>query len=320
MKKMLCQMGLGCLLAVSAAAAKANGYPNGSVKIVVPYPAASGTDAIARIVAEELGRKIKQPVIVENRPGAGGLIGTRYVTTTAPNGLTLLMHTTAWPAQPIFVRNPGVSVPDALEPISKVAQGRLVLTVPKDLAANTFQEMVAYAKEHPGKLNYGTTGPGDVLLSFGVMQDKYAVKMEHIQYRGSAPLLNALVASEVQMSLQSEFPPLPFVKEGRLKTLAITGEGRSKVYPNTPTFTELGLPNVRSNWMGLFAPKDTPKDVLDRINRDVNEVLRSPETIKRVENLYFEAKPTTREELRQQIQQSITEWTALAARLGITPQ
>ena len=95
---------------------------------------------------------------------------------------------------------------------------------------------------------------------------------------------------------------------------------RSKVYPNTPTFTELGLPNVRSNWMGLFAPKGTPKNVLDRINRDVNEVLRSPETIKRVENLYFEAKPTTREELRQQIQQSITEWTALAARLGITPQ
>lgn len=320
MKNFFRHMEIGFLLLTSAVAAHANGYPNGSVKIVVPYPAASGTDAIARIVADELGRKIKQPVIVENRPGAGGLIGTRYVTTTAPNGLTLLMHTTAWPAQPIFVSNPGVSVPDALEPISKVAQGRLLLTAPKSLAANSFQEVVSYAAAHPGKLNYGTTGPGDVLLSFGVMQDKYAIKMEHIQYRGSAPLLNALVADEVQMSLQSEFPPLPFIKEGRLKPLAITGEGRSKNYPETPTFTELGLPNVRSNWMGLFAPKGTPKDVLDHLNRDVNEVLSSPETIKRMENLYFEAKPTSREEFKQQIQQSITEWTTLAARLGIVPQ
>ncbi|NUA26931.1 Bug family tripartite tricarboxylate transporter substrate binding protein [Cupriavidus basilensis] len=298
----------------------AQGYPDRPVKLVVPYPAGSSTDALARILSEALGKRIRQAVVVENRAGAGGMIGAKAVSDSPSDGNTLLMYTPAWPAQKIFVKNPAVPVPDGLKPVSLVALGRLALVAPQALPAKTFAELISYAQAHPGKLNYSTTGPGDVLLDFEILKSSARVQMEHIQYKGAANQLNALLANEVQLGLQPEYTPLPFVKDGKLKVLAVTGDKRSTVYPDAPTFKELGLPKIRNNWMAIFAPGGTPPTTIKKLNADLVAVINTPEVSKRFSDIYFEAVGSTPEQLRQQIQMDITDWAAVAKSAGIQPE
>ena len=304
----------------TAPGAIAQDYPGKPVKIVVPYPPGSSPDALARILSEQLARRINQTVVVENRPGAGGMIGAKAVSEAAPDGNTLLMYTPAWSAAKVFMKKPPIAVPEALEPVTLVGEGRFAFTAAGALPARTFDEMVAHARANPGKLNFATTGLGDSLLYFHAMTMEKGIKIETVQYKGSAEYVAALIANDVQLAFTPEYSMLPHVKEGRLRVLAVTGETRSKAYPDVKTFNELGLPMVRNNWMGLFAPQGTPAALVQRINTDLSALIRSPEVSRRIQDIYFEPVGSSPEQFRRRIEAEITEWTALARKVGIEAQ
>lgn len=312
----------GLILALLALplAGKAQDYPTRPVRFVVPYPAGSSPDMLARLIGEHLGRRIKQTVIIDNKAGAAGMIGARSIADSPADGNTLLMYTPAWPAQKIFVKKPLLPVPEGLKPVTLVATGRLALVAAQALPATNFSEMVGYAKAHPGKLNYATTGPGDVLLDFEILKRATGIKVEHIQYKGAALIITALVANEVQLGLQAEATTEAFVKEGKLKVFGVTGETRSAVYPDAPTFNELGLPKIRSNWMGIFVHSGTHGDTVSRLNADLVAVIKSAEVSKRMAAVHFEPVASTPEQLGQRVQSDIADWTAIAAAVGIQPE
>ena len=311
-------MALAALAAAPCAIAQ--DYPGKPVRIIVPYPPGSSPDALARILSEQLARRINQAVVVENRPGAGGMIGAKTVSEAAPDGNTLLMYTPAWSAAKVFMKKPPIAVPEALEPVTLVGEGRFAFTAAGALPARTFDEMVAHARANPGKLNFATTGLGDSLLYFHAMTIEKGLKIETVQYKGSAEYVAALIANDVQLAFTPEYSMLPHVKEGRLRVLAVTGETRSKAYPDVKTFNELGLPMVRNNWMGLFAPQGTPAALVQRINADLTALIRSPEVSRRIQDIYFEPVGSSPEQFRRRIEAEITEWTALARKVGIEAQ
>jgi tripartite-type tricarboxylate transporter receptor subunit TctC len=319
-KNALVAAGLVLASLASAPAALGQDYPGKPVKIIVPYPPGSSPDALARILSEQLARRINQTVVVENKAGAGGMIGAKAVSESAPDGATLLMYTPAWPAARIFMKKPPIAVPEALEPVTIVGEGRFAFTAAGALPAKSFDEMVAHARANPGKLNFATTGLGDSLLYFHAMTTEKGLKIETVQYKGSAEYVAALIANDVQLAFTPEYSMLPHVKEGRLKVLAVTGETRSKAYPDAKTFQELGLPMIRNNWMAIFAPQGTPGTLVQRINADLTAIIRSPEVSRRIQDLYFEPVGSSPEQLRRRIDNEITEWSALARKVGIEAQ
>lgn len=300
--------------------ANAQSYPTRPIKLVVPYPPGSTPDALARIVAESLSKRIAQPVIIDNKGGAGGMIGAKQVSEASPDGNTLLMFTPAWPAAKIFIKKPLVSVPDGLEPVTMVADGSIAFTAAGALPAKGFNEMVGYAKANPGKLNFATTGLGDSLLYAHIIQREKGISFAAIQYKGSAEYVAAMMANDVQLGFTPVYSMLPYVKDGRLKVLAVTGDKRISALPDVPTFAEVGLPQVRNNWFALFAPRGTPAPLVDKLNADLTAVIKSPEVSKRIQDIFFTPLGSSAAELRQRIQSDIDDWTVLAKQVGIVPQ
>lgn len=311
---------LGAALLATPWAALAQNYPSRTVKLVVPYPPGSTPDALARIVAEGLTKRINQPVVIDNKAGAGGMIGAKAVSEAPADGNTLLMFTPAWSAAKVFIKKPLVSVPDGLEPVTMVAEGSIAFTAAGALPAKSFNEMVAYAKANPGKVNFGTTGLGDSLLYAHLIQREKGIKFEAIQYKGSAEYITAMMANDVQVAFTPQYSMLPYVKDGKLKILAVTGDKRSKIFPDVPTFGELGLPRVRNNWFSLFAPRGTSPELVEKLNADLTAVIKSPEISKRIQDIYFDPVGSSAEQLRNRIQTEILEWTSLAKQVGIEPQ
>jgi tripartite-type tricarboxylate transporter receptor subunit TctC len=323
-RRVACATLVGTVVALSsvwaAPAALAKGYTDRPVKIVVPYPPGSTPDALARIVDDKLGETLGQVVTVENKPGAGGMLGARQVSTATPDGTTLLMFTAAWPASKIFVKKPLVSFPEGLTPLTLVAEGRAVFMASKDLPAASFNEMITYARSNPGKLNFATTGLGDSLLYFHTIQKHKGVKIETIQYKGSAEYIPALVSNDVQLAWTPEYSMLPLVKDGKMKPLAVTGDKRSTVYPDVPSFAELGLPMVRNNWFALFGPKGMSPQLAQQVGSELARLIQQPDVRKRIEEIYFEPVGSTPEVLRERLEKDYSEWSELARSVGIQPQ
>lgn len=290
------------------------------MRIVVPYPPGSSPDAMARILSEGLSAKINQSVVVENKPGASGMIGARDISTSPQNGTDLLVYTPAWSAAKIFLRQPPIPIPDGLAPVRLIGEGRFALTVTAELPVDSFEEFAAYARSRPGELNFATTGLGDAYLYFHELSRAAGIKMEPVQFKGSAEYLPALISNNVQVALAPEYTALPFVKEGRLKVLAISGDKRSPAYPDTPTFTELGYPLIRNLWIGVFASPQTPAPLLDRIGRDLGEVIANPDIQKKIKQIYFDPINGDRQAFAQRIGTEIRDWQKLADNVGITPQ
>lgn len=321
MRKTVAQLGYLTLMALALPlVALAQDYPARAVRIVVPYPPGSSPDALARILSDSLAKRINQPVVIENKPGAGGMIGAKAVSEAPPDGTTLLMYTPAWSAAKIFLKKPPIPVPEALEPVTIVGEGRFAFTATGALPARSFDEMVAYARGNPGKLNFATTGLGDSLLYFHALSVEKGLQIPTVQYKGSAEYLAGLIANDVQLAFTPEYSMLPHVKDGKLKVLAVTGETRSKAYPEVKTFVELGLPMIRNNWMAVFAPKGTPATLVNRINADLVAIIRSPEVSKRIQDIFFEPTGSSPEQLRRRIDTEITEWSALGRKVGIEAQ
>jgi len=276
--------GLALVLAMCASLAHAQAYPNKPIRLIVPWPPGGGVDTAARLIAQPLAERLGQPIVVENKPGVAGNLGTSLFTKEAPDGYALLMGSLS----PNAV-NPHLYSKLGFDPIKDfefVALAYIVpsfLVVPANSPANSPKDLVAMAKANPGKLNFGSGGAGSSQHLFSVMfNTATGIETVHIPYKGTAPAEAALVAGEIDYMVD---PPtaLPFVNSGRMKALAVAAPTRSPALPNVPTLDELGIPNVHtSTFYGFMAPAGTPKAIVDRLNKEINAVLQSPDMQARI--------------------------------------
>lgn len=278
------RLGLGVMLLAFAGLAHAQAYPNKPIRMIVPWPPGGGVDTAARILAQPLGERLGQPIVVENKPGVAGNLGTALFAKEAPDGYTILMGSLS----PNAV-NPHLYAKLGFDPVKDfefVALAYIVpsfLVVPTNSPANSPRELVAIAKASPGKLNFGSGGVGSSQHLFGVMfNTATGIETVHISYKGTAPAEAALVAGEIDYMVD---PPtaLPFVNAGRLKALAVAAPTRSASLPNVPTLDELGIPGVHtSTFYGVMAPAGTPKAIVDRLNKEINAILQTPDMQARI--------------------------------------
>jgi tripartite-type tricarboxylate transporter receptor subunit TctC len=260
------------LLALTPALALAQ-YPNKPVKLVVGFAPGGAADQVARAYQEPLAKALGQAIVVENRPGAGSSIAAEYAARSAPDGYTLLIASpSSILVNPIITPRPGFEPQRDLAPVSKVSSSPLVAAVHASVGAGTLRELIAYAKSHPGKLNYGSSGNGSAPHLAGVLFTRLAgVEMVHVPFKGGAPSVQALLAGDIQLSFATPPSVLPHVRNaqnpgGRLLALAVTSRERSPLVPGVPGMVEAGLPEYEiSFWYGFFFPQGTPREIVKRM-------------------------------------------------------
>ncbi len=272
------------VLALSAAtllapAARASGWPERPVRIVVPFAAGAGTDAMGRLLAQKLGELLGATFVVDNRAGASGVIGTQHVAQSAPDGHTLLLVAAPFTTVPAVLPHAGYDPVRSFTPVSMVAEGPLLWVCNKDLPVTTLKELVEYARKRPGQLNYGSAGAGGINhLALESLKARTGIFITHIPYRGIAPATMDLVAGQIQL-LTGTIPALmPFIRDGRVKPLAVTSARRTPVLPDVPGLAESGLAGTEvTNYFGLVAPRGTPQAVVDRLSETLPRVLALPD-------------------------------------------
>ena len=274
------RLAVGAVLAALAFGAAAQTYPSKPIRIVVPFPAGGTTDVLARAVAQKLTESLGQAAVVDNRPGAGGNIGAELVAKAPPDGYTLLMGTVGTHAinPSLYPKMPYDHVKDFV-PVILVAGVPNVLVINPSLPVNSVQELIAYAKANPGKLNFASSGNGtSIHLSGELFKTMAGVQMAHVPYKGSAPALQDLVGGQVQLMFDNLPSSLALIRAGKLKALAVTSLTRAAALPDVPTVAESGLPGFEaSSWFGLLAPAATPQPVVVTLNTDVAKWLATPE-------------------------------------------
>jgi tripartite-type tricarboxylate transporter receptor subunit TctC len=257
----------------------AQAYPNKPITIVVPFVAGGSTDVTARAIGQKLSTQLGQPIVVENKPGAGSTIGVAYVAKAPPDGYTLLFTTISMAINASLRPKLTYDSIKDLQPIVQISSLPLVLVINPNLPPKTFQEFLAYAKANPGKLNYASSGSGTSPHLAGEMfKTMTGVSMAHIPYKGNAPVLNDLLAGQVDAHFGLVPGMLPYIKSGKLRALAVTTKTRVASLPDVPTIMELGYPNYEINsWQGLFAPANTPPDIITKLTETTNRILSDPE-------------------------------------------
>jgi tripartite-type tricarboxylate transporter receptor subunit TctC len=307
-------VGVG-LVTVVATEAAAQPYPNRPIKMVVPF-APGGADVIARLVGDQITAALGQPVVIENRPGgAGGTVGTKFVTTAEPDGYTL---TLASPG-PITVA-PAVNKTldydplKQLVPIAMIAQSPFMMTIHPGVPANSVKEFVAYAKANPGKINYVSPGFGTSSHLFGeLLKQKTGIEIVHIPYRGATPAIVDLVAGQVQMFIDNVRNVQSFVQAGKLRALAVTSDKRSPEFPDLPTMAEAGVEGVVGfYWNGVLAPAGVPTPIVERLNAVINDGLRTRETQATIARLGMESRIGSPADFAALIAREHQYWSAVA--------
>ncbi|HEY4689825.1 MAG TPA: tripartite tricarboxylate transporter substrate binding protein [Anaerolineae bacterium] len=314
---------LTSVLALGLAAqaqAQAQDYPDKPVRIIVPSPPGSTTDAFARLIGQKLSAKWGQPVLVENRAGAGGNLGAEAVFRSPPDGSMLLFT-----AGPLVQKSlyPKLNYdPEGLVPLSAAAVAYLVLVVNSKVPAQTLPELIAYAKANPDKLNYASQGiASNAHLTGEMFKGMAGVKIVHVPYKGLAPALTDLVAGQVDMAFFSLGQSLPHIRSGKLRALAISSEKRSPLLPDLPTVSETVPGFISTNWFGMFAPPGTPPAIANKISAATHEALHTPEIASWLSstNAYV-AVGGTPAETAQFIRQDNERWIKVIKATGITAE
>jgi tripartite-type tricarboxylate transporter receptor subunit TctC len=297
--------------------ANAQAYPTKQpVKVVVPFPAGGPTDGMARIISERLGTVLGQSIVVENRGGgAGGSIGAKFVAAADPDGYTILMTPGgSLTTGPAVHRDIGYDPDKVFVPVCQLIETPLIMAVHPSLPVKSLKELASYAKEHPGKVSWGSQGFGTAPhLLAEMFKIEAKVNIVHVPYRGTAPMLTAALAGEVQMVADPSTTILPHIQSGKLRPIAIAGDKRSPKLPNVPTVIEEGFPKLQSPfWLGVVAPKGTPPAVVKKLNDAFRQALATPETIKRLDTLGAVSKIGTPEDFAKMLHEERTRWTELA--------
>ncbi|MEI7568090.1 MAG: tripartite tricarboxylate transporter substrate binding protein [Alcaligenaceae bacterium] len=299
--------------------AAAQEYPSRSVKIVVGYPPGGAVDSNARLIGQLLSERWKKPVVVENRSGAGSTIATASVAQASPDGYTILLASPAHTINATMYKKLPYDTATAFAAVAKLSLAPLILIVHPSLPVQNIEQLIALAKAQPGKLNYGSSGAGTTVHLAGALFNMMAgTSIQHIPYHGGGPAITALLAGDVQIMFAG-VEGLAQVKSGKLLALAITAAERLEYFGNLPTVAESGLPGFDvETWYGLYVPAATPTAVVQRLNKDVNAILREPATIDRYRKLGFEVFQSTPEQFGAFTQSELKKWRDVIQVAGAT--
>jgi tripartite-type tricarboxylate transporter receptor subunit TctC len=309
---------LACLaIPLAAGAARANpalaqSPSMGSITLEVPTAPAGTTDFAARLLAEPLGQRLGQTVVVENRAGANGALGTGWVARARPDGLTLLVQYSGYHVgTPAVMTNLGYDVRKDFAPVALLMDSPQVIFCNPRVPAKNLAELIAYAKANPGKLNYASSGSGSLQhLGTELLKQRAGIDMVHVPYRGTGPVTQDLLAGRVELFMTTPPPLMPFVRDGSLRALAITSAERHPALPDVPTLAESGLPGLTIvAWFAVFAPAATPAPVLERLTTAVNDVVRTPEFRRKAEEQGAVIRIMSPAELGQRVTEELDEWT-----------
>ena len=303
----------------AAPAVSAQDYPTKPVRMIVPFAPGGGTDIIGRLVAQHLGERWGQTVVVDNRGGSGGIVGTKLATESAPDGYTMVLCSLGVSYAPaLYSKLPFDPLKDLL-PISRVAQQPFVYVVTPALGVNSMQALIAMAKAKPGQLRYGSGGAGGSShLGTELLKVMTGTDMQHIPYKGTGPPLTAMLGGEIQVQLIGISSVVPHLKTGRMKALAVSGAKRSPAAPEIPTVAESGVPGYAFDvWYGMMFPAGAPRARLRKVNADINSVLVSPALAQRFTTLGLEAAGTTPEEFAAILKSEIAKWRKVVKEANI---
>jgi tripartite-type tricarboxylate transporter receptor subunit TctC len=307
-------------LAGCALLAAAQGYPNRAVRLIVPFPPGGGTDIIARPIAQKLAEKWGQPVVIDNRGGAGGNVGTKAAAEAAPDGYTLVLGVQGTHAvnQSLYA-NAGFDSTKDFAAITMVANTPNILVVHPSVPAHSVAELIALAKQKPGALNYATPGNGTPShLATEMFKRMAGIDLTHVPYKGSGPALADMLGGQTQVWIANAPVVLPHIKAGKLRALATTSAKRPATAADIPTLAEAGLKGYEADtWYGLFAPAKTPKPILDKIHADVVAVLQSPEIREAFAPQGAEVVANSSEEFTRQLNDDVAKWKKVIADLKL---
>jgi tripartite-type tricarboxylate transporter receptor subunit TctC len=310
---------IGALLPLAPSQA-ADTYPSRPIMLIVPFPPGGANDLLARLVGERMGRSLGQAIVVENRGGAGGNIGSRQAARSAPDGYTMLLTFSGTIAiNPELYANIGYDLKKDLTAIGTVATAPAVLVVNPAVPAKTLHELIDYAKANPDKLNYGSSGTGTVVhVSTEMVLDAANIKIRHIPYSGTGPAVSDLIGGHVQVML----PPIPsvigLVKSGQLRALAVTGTARSPLMPDVPTISEAGLPGFASEQLiGLMAPAGTPRPIIERLSNELRAAVTDPAISNRILEVGAAPLASTPEEYAAKADADLKLWGGIVKKLGL---
>jgi tripartite-type tricarboxylate transporter receptor subunit TctC len=310
-------IGLLWFAALSASAQ----YPTKSVRIIVPAPPGGLLDTVARTVGQPLSQRLGQPVILENRPGAEGVVGGQVAATSAPDGYTLVMGSGGNIAAVRALRkNPPYDPVADFTPISFLGKIAFFLFVHPSVPVQTLSELIDYARANPGKLNYGTGNASAIVFTAQFMSIA-KLDMVHVPYKGEAPAMTDFLTGRVQLMFATATNAVPQAKEGRLRALVTLLDARSSLLPDVPTVAEARMPNLSlAGWLALFGPAKMPRDVTERLSREVNAVLEHPGVREQLDRQGFEPKGSTPEELAAYVKEQIDAYSRAARAAGIEPE
>jgi len=308
------------LLAAPGALAQSRAWPARPLRLVVPYPPGGPTDIVARLVGMKLSERLGQPLVVENRPGAGGNLGAEAVARAAPDGYTLLVATTAHAINMTLFRKPGYQTQSDFAPVSLLTRGPLVLVTAPATPANSVAELIALARARPGQLSFASSGNGQSTHLAAELFDSMAgIRMTHVPYKGSAPALTDVMSGQATVMFDTMLSAMPFVRDGRLKALAITGASRSPAAPQLPTIAQAGLPGYEASaWNALLAPAGTPPEVIDTLSQALRTVLAQPEVRERFAAQGFAAEWTAPADTARFLGEEIAKWGKVVKTSGAT--
>ena len=316
--KLACTLLMPLALLAAPSAASADDYPTRSIRLIIPFPPGGSNDVVGRIIANQLGKQLGQQVFVDNRAGAGGVVGSDLAAQAAPDGYTLLVISIAHAVDPWLYKTPLDPVKD-FAPVSIFATGTNVLTVTPKLPVHSVQELLAYARAKPGELNYASAGIGSFQhLSGELFKLKSGTDIVHVPYKGGGPAMLAVIAGEDQVMFSSIVQTVPSIQSGQLRALATGGEQRSPILPDLPTISESGVPGyVATNWWGVVAPQGTPAPIIDKLHAAVAEVLKSADTKKYLDNEGAAPVAMSSAEFGKFIQDEIAKWGPVVQKAGM---
>jgi tripartite-type tricarboxylate transporter receptor subunit TctC len=316
----LAAIGVACVAAPGSVDAQAV-YPNRQIRIVVPFAPGGASDILARLIAKELSERVKQTVVVENKPGAGGTIGADLVAKSPPDGYTLLLaDVSVVMTFPTLYPNLTYAAKD-LVPVANIATFGLILLAPANSRFNSLAEIVAADKATPGKLNMASPGSGSSNhLTLEKFNAAAGTKLVHIPYKGTGPAINDLVGGQVDLTLASGAASKALLDGGKVKALAVTSAKRNALLPQVPTVAESGFAGFESiAGQGLFAPAGTPPDIIAKLNTEVNAIIRMPETQKRWVDMGIDRAENTPEQFAAWLSRESDQWAVLIRTVGIKP-
>lgn len=311
---------ISAMLCAAAGGVLAQNYPTRAVRLVVPFAAGAGTnDIMARLVAQKLTDSLGHQIVVDNRPGASGIVGTEIVSKAQPDGYTVLIMSVPFTANASLYKKLPYDAEKDFTPVTLVAYVPLILVVHPSVPVKSLNELVAFAKARPGQINFGSGGPGSTPhLAGELLKSMAGIEMTHVPYKGGAPALADLTAGQIQLMLENIPGTLPLVKAGKLRVLAVSSKTRSLLAPDVPTLDEAGVKGYEIiGWNGIFVPAKTPRPIVDKLHSEIAKVLALTDVKERLAAMGAQGVGNTPEQFADFIKTETAKWAKVVKKAGI---